>query len=127
MRVRTARGSAAVLGTVFLGVLVTFSLLVAVVGGAVTDRRRAASAADLAALAGAQALQEDRPGCAAARELARRNGAELTSCTVTGRVLSLRVSRSTSPVLGRRLVVRSEARAGPAGTGAAGGIAVRGP
>jgi secretion/DNA translocation related TadE-like protein len=114
------RGSAAVLGTVFVGVLLMVSLLVAVVGGAVTDRRRVASAADLAALAGAQALQAGGAGCRTARATARRNGAELTACVVSGAVLSVRAARSSVAVLGHRFTVRSAARAGPADAAAAG-------
>jgi secretion/DNA translocation related TadE-like protein len=116
-----------VLATVLLGVLMTLALSIAVVGGAVTDRRRVDSAADLAALAGAQALQAGRPGCAAAREVARRNGARLTGCSVAGEVLSLDAARSTRPVLGHRLVVRSTARAGPSDAGAAAELLGSGP
>jgi secretion/DNA translocation related TadE-like protein len=115
-----------VLATVLLGVLITLSLFVAVVGGAVVDHRRVASAADLAALAGAQALQDGRPGCATAGAVARRNGARLTGCTVTGPVLSLGAARTTRSVLGHRLVVRSTARAGPAGGAGAGALQVAG-
>lgn len=107
------RGSAAVLGTVFVAVLMVVAVLVAALGGAVADRRRAASAADLAALAGASALQAGHDGCSAARSNARRNGARVSSCAVDGRDVTVQTERRTQPVLGRRFTVRATARAGP--------------
>jgi secretion/DNA translocation related TadE-like protein len=93
-----------------LGLVATF---VAVVGGAVADQRRAASAADLAALAGAQAVQHGGDGCLAARTVARRNGAFVTSCRLEGEVVVLQVSRPARWFLGRRVRPASSARAGP--------------
>jgi len=107
------RGSAAVLATVLVAVLVVVALFVTAVGGAVVDRRRVASAADLAALAGASALQSGHDGCAAARSTARRNGARATSCAVDGEDVTVLTERRTQPVLGRRFTVRATARAGP--------------
>ena len=107
------RGSAAVLGTVLVAVLMVVALLVTAVGGAVADRRRVASAADLAALAGATALQAGDDGCAAARSNARRNGARVASCVVDGHDVTVHTERRTQPVLGRRFTVRAVARAGP--------------
>lgn len=101
------------LGTVLVAVLVVVTVVITVVGGAVADRRRVASAVDLAALAGASAVQAGRDGCAAARALARRNGARMTSCSVHGQDVTVRGARSTPPVLGHRFTVRAEARAGP--------------
>lgn len=119
MRQADERGSAAVLGTVLVGVLVVVAVLVAVLGGAVADQRRVASAADLGALSGAAALQQGSDACAAARSLVRRNGARLTRCATAGAVVTVRAARSTQPVLGRRFVVTSTARAGPVGAGGA--------
>ena len=110
---RGARGSATVLAAVLVAVLVVVLLLVVVVCGAVVDRRRAASAADLAALAGAAAWQAGRDGCGAARSVARRNGAELGSCRVLGEDVLVETVARTPPVLGARLTVRARARAGP--------------
>ena len=107
------RGSAAVLGTVLVAVLMMVAVLVAAVGGAVADSRRAASAADLAALAGASALQAGKDGCAAARSNARRNGARVSFCRVDGQDVTVHTERSTQRVLGRRFTVRAVARAGP--------------
>jgi hypothetical protein len=72
---------------------------------------RADSAADAAALAGADMLALSRgPGAAsaAARETAADNGAELVSCSCDGRFVSVRVVVQV-PVLGAE--ARSTARA----------------
>ena len=107
------RGSASVLAVVLVGALSVAAVLVAAVGAVVADQRRVASAADLAALAGAAAVQSGRDGCASAGAVARRNEARLASCVVTGPVVTVRTARDTRPLLGRRLTVRSAARAGP--------------
>jgi secretion/DNA translocation related TadE-like protein len=72
-----------------------------------------ASAADLAALAGASALQAGEDGCAAARSNARRNEATVTACSVDGQDVTVLTARRTQPVLGRRFTVHASARAGP--------------
>jgi secretion/DNA translocation related TadE-like protein len=99
-----------------VGALSVAAVLVAAVGAVVADQRRVASAADLAALAGAAAVQSGRDGCASAGAVARRNAARLASCAVTGSVVTVRTTRETRPLLGRRLMVRSAARAGPVGS-----------
>jgi secretion/DNA translocation related TadE-like protein len=107
------RGTAAVLAVGLTGVLVTVTLLVAVVGGVVADQRRVEAAADLAALAGAGAVQAGRDGCAAARETAGRNGGTLRSCALHGDVVTVEVGRNSQAVLGLRLALVGRARAGP--------------
>ena len=108
------RGSASVLAVVLVGALSVAAVLVAAVGAVVADQRRVASAADLAALAGAAAVQSGRDGCASAGAVAHRNAARLASCVVTGQVVLVRThAADTAPLLGRRLTVRSAARAGP--------------
>ena len=110
---RKERGSAAVLGSVFIGVLAVVALLVGAVGGVVVDQRRVASAADLAALAGAAALQSGGHACGTARSVARRNGASVTRCRVRGAVITIVASRTPRSVLGRTVRMSAEARAGP--------------
>ena len=110
------RGSASVLAIVLVGALSVAAVLVAAVGAVVADQRRVASAADLAALAGAAAVPSGRDGCASAGAVARRNAARLASCAVAGSVVTVRTARETRPLLGRRLTVRSAARAGPVGS-----------
>ncbi|MBO3745814.1 hypothetical protein J5X84_07005 [Streptosporangiaceae bacterium NEAU-GS5] len=63
------------------------------VGVARVARHRAQSAADLAALAGAQrALTAPQEACDQARLVARANGATLESCSSTGVVTDVAVS-----------------------------------
>jgi secretion/DNA translocation related TadE-like protein len=107
------RGSAAVLAVSLAALLAMVAVLVTAVAGAVTDRRRVASAADLAALAGASAVQAGRAGCPAAAAVARRNGSVLVRCTVEGQDVSVRAERRTRQVLGFRMTVGCSARAGP--------------
>ena len=114
---RGQRGSATVLALGLVGVLAFATVLVAAFGGVVVDQRRVASAADLAALAGAGALQDGADPCAAARSSADRNGARLGWCSVDGEVVTVRVLREAGPVLGRTLEVSSRSRAGPVSAG----------
>jgi secretion/DNA translocation related TadE-like protein len=96
-------------------VLAFVAVLVAAVGGAVADQRRLESAADLAALAAAGALQAGTADpCVEARSTGRRNGATVVSCRVAGvDEVVLRAERRTRPVLGRSLALSAWARAGP--------------
>jgi secretion/DNA translocation related TadE-like protein len=112
-RLRTVqRGSAAVLAVVLVTVLAAAALLVSSVGGVVADQRRVESAADLAALAAAGAVQAGHDPCFAAATSARRNGARLAACSLTGEEVTVRVTR-------RRVVLRhvvelsGRARGGP--------------
>jgi secretion/DNA translocation related TadE-like protein len=107
------RGSAAVIGVGLVGVLTTVAALVAVLAGAVADQRRVESAVDLGALAGASAVQRGTAACPAAETVVRRNGASMTSCVVSEEVVEVTAQRRTPPMLGRRFVAESTARAGP--------------
>lgn len=107
------RGSATVLGTVLIGVLAVVTVMVAVVGGAVTDQRRLEAAVDLGALAGASATQRGADACAAAGEVTAGNGARVTACSVVGDVVTVRAGWVTERVLGLRLTLTATARAGP--------------
>ena len=64
------RGAASLLATACLGVLLLLGAALGVVGALVVDHRRAQGAADLAALAGAAALQHGQDGCAQASRVA---------------------------------------------------------
>jgi secretion/DNA translocation related TadE-like protein len=109
------RGSAAVFATVLIGPLLAVSVFVGALGGVVADQRRAASAADLAALAAAGALQSGADACAAAASIADRNGGRLGNCRVSGDVAAVEVARDARVLLGRHVRVTAEARAGPVG------------
>jgi secretion/DNA translocation related TadE-like protein len=78
------RGLAAPVVVALAGLLTVLTLLGGVLGRLLVDQRRASSAADLAALAGAGALQLGQEPCAAAGRSARSNDAELLSCTISG-------------------------------------------
>lgn len=91
---------------------------------AVLARHRVESAADLAALAAAGRIGTSGPSCPGAAEVAARNGARLTSCTVrldadgrSGTVVVRVTAPVHLPVVGEREVTAS-AVAGrlPAGT-----------
>lgn len=103
------------LATLLIGVIAAVAAFVGALGGVVADQRRVESAADLAALAAAGALQTGADACAAASAVARRNGALLRSCRRSGEVVRVEVVRATRVVLGRGVRVSAQARAGPTG------------
>jgi secretion/DNA translocation related TadE-like protein len=109
------RGSAAVLATVFVGLLAVVAVFVAALGGVLADQRRVESAADLAALAAAAALQSGADPCAAARAVGHRNRASVVSCRVAGEVVTVTAMLGARLVLGRTVRVTADARAGPVG------------
>jgi secretion/DNA translocation related TadE-like protein len=114
------RGSATPFAVACLGLLVLLAGALGVVAAMVHAQRRAQSAADLGALAGAQALAAGADGCAAGSRIAGANGASLTSCQVTGREVRLRVEVTGPHWLGQTADLTAEARAGPTGSGSAG-------
>jgi len=116
--VRTERGSASVLMTGIVGVVVALSSAALLIAGYAVGYHRARSAADLSALSGAVAFQQGRDACAQARQTARQNGARVERCDLVGDaidfVITVRVSvaaRSRVPQLPRNVV--AEAHAGP--------------
>ena len=120
MSCRDERGSGTVLVTAALGVILVLTAAAIQLGAAAGAAHRARAAADLAALAGASALQQGSGDpCSRASELATRNGAHLLSCTL-GVAESLRVRVGTDvpggwPGIPR--VATATARAGPADIG----------
>lgn len=113
MKLARDRGAATVLAVVFIGLLTSVAVAVVAVGGLLSGHRRAASAADLAALAGAAALQQGTPGCAAAEEVAAANGSRLLSCRIDGQVLTVEVGVDVESLLGSSWTLTGRARAGP--------------
>ncbi|CAN7200895.1 Rv3654c family TadE-like protein [Knoellia sp. LjRoot47] len=114
---REERGSGTVLVTAALGVLLVVILAGVQVASAAVAAHRARAAADLAALAGATALQQGTADpCSRASDLATRNGARLTSCRMeTAESLRVRVAKDVPgrwPGVPR--VATASARAGPA-------------
>lgn len=115
---RGESGSATVLVLVAALLLSVCAVAGAVLEGLAGAQRRVESAADLAALAGAAAVQGGRDGCAAAGVVARRNRAEVVGCRTRGEAVEVRVVRRLElPVLDT-VKLRSQARAGPSGAGA---------
>lgn len=108
------RGSATPFAVACLGLVVLLAAALGVVGAIVHAQRRAQSAADLGALAAAQAVAVGADGCAAGGRIAAANGAELTSCQVAGPEVRLRVEVAGPHWLGQTADLTAEARAGPA-------------
>ncbi len=108
------RGSASLL------VVAAGTLLVVVVGAAgtgaavLTAQNRAAQAADLAALAGAEQAWSGRErACAEATGIAAANQADVESCETDGLDVQVRVRVLPTLPLADHLVLRATARAGP--------------
>lgn len=113
-RLQDEKGAAAPLAVTITGLLLMLTLLAGGLGRLVVDQRRASSAADLAALAGAGALQHGADPCAAARATALRNQAALIGCEVAGERVEVRAaveSDALSGVLGLLGHASVEARA----------------
>lgn len=113
---RSEEGSGTVLALTIIAALLVLTLVIAGLIGVVSANRRASAAADLSALAAADAyrgLTEGDP-CAVATELAERHGAHLESCTFPDRPETVEVTVAV-PVAGPMGVLgpaRVRARAG---------------
>ncbi|MEZ5118715.1 MAG: flp pilus-assembly TadE/G-like family protein [Candidatus Nanopelagicales bacterium] len=107
-RLADERGAATVV------LMSTLVLLLALIGAVLqmtriaVARSQVSAAADLAALAAAQAGQ-----CAPARAVAQANGAELVLCEQVGPDFSVRAERDVSVLAGRHVRLEALARAGP--------------
>ena len=110
---RDERGAATVAGLVLLAVLTVVTLASVVMGRLLVDQRRVAAGADLAALAGAAAVQRGADGCAAARATASRNGVVVERCAVEGEEVRVSATLRAPELLGREVVLRAAALAGP--------------
>jgi secretion/DNA translocation related TadE-like protein len=99
------------LAVAVIGVLLLVGAALGVVAAMVHGHRMAQSAADLAALAGAQARGRDP--CSAAVRVAAANGATVDSCTVAGRDVRVQVTVVGPHWLGQRHDLSAQARAGP--------------
>ena len=105
-------GAGTVLAVAMMGVLVTVTVATSGVVGVVAAHRRAQSAADLSALAGASALQDGGDACRRAGVIAERNAARLRSCRVDGWNVAVEVA-STIRLPGGSLDLAARGRAGP--------------
>lgn len=98
---RPEEGSGTVLALTIIAALLVLTVVIAGLIGVVSANRRASAAADLSALAAADAyrgLTEGDP-CAVAAELAERHGARLESCTFPDRPETVEVTVAV-PVAG---------------------------
>ena len=113
---RPEEGSGTVLALAIIAALLVLTVVIAGLIGVVSANRRASAAADLSALAAADAyrgLTEGDP-CAVAAELAERHGAHLESCTFPERPETVEVTVAV-PVAGPMGMLgpaRARARAG---------------
>ena len=112
-RVRDDVGAGTVLAVAMMGLLVTVTLTCGGVVAVVAAHRQAQSAADLAALAGAAALQDGGDPCQHAGQIASRNGAHLTRCQVDGWDVAVVVS-GAAHLPGGSVDLKARGRAGPA-------------
>lgn len=122
------RGSATVLMLVVVAALISLAVGAASVGGVLVAQRRAEAAADLAALAAADALAGhgwsaagNAPACLVARAVSSANHGRLTGCLVQGRVVVVGVVVDVSSPFGGSWSVPGRARAGPGSSSPAGG------
>jgi secretion/DNA translocation related TadE-like protein len=115
-RARDEHGAGSVLAVAMMGLLVTVTVAAAGVVGVIATHRTAQAAADLAALAGAAALQDGGDACARAADVADRNRARLDDCEVDGWNVAVVVTAQTARLPGGVLDLRARGRAGPAVT-----------
>lgn len=113
---RPERGAASLMAVALIGVLLMLGIAANLVVSAAAAHRAAQSAADLAALAGAQAWQEQgsvAAACAEALAVADANDAALIACDLAGDDL-LAVVRVASPqMFGHEFEIVGRGRAGP--------------
>ncbi|WP_265333826.1 Rv3654c family TadE-like protein [Nocardioides sp. Kera G14] len=95
-----------------VGVLTLLGAACAVCAALVVDHRRAQSAADLAALAGAHALSRGEDACAVAAGLASANGSRLLTCAVSATDVRISVEVAGPHWLGQYADVAAVSRAG---------------
>ena len=113
-RPRGQAGSAAVLVLAACSVLVLLGAVAAALAAVGVARHRAASAADLAALAAAdRALQGERSACDRARRAATAVGAEVAACRLDGDDAVVTVRVEPTGRLAALGAASATARAGP--------------
>lgn len=111
-RPRLEEGAGTIVAVAMMGVLVTVTLAVSGVVGVVATHRRAQSAADLSALAGAAALRDGGDACERVRVIATLNDARLRRCQVEGWSVLVEVGKAIR-LPGGSLDLAARGRAGP--------------
>lgn len=113
-RMHGDQGVATVLVLALAAVLALLGAGSASLAAVAVARQRAASAADLSALAGAERVLEGQAAaCGRARLVAGLVGGELSTCTVVGDVVDLVVEVRPAGRIGRLGAASARARAGP--------------
>lgn len=110
---RDEGGSVTVHAVTVAVVLLVLTLVIVQAAGLVRLRHRVASAADLAALAASQASVAGSDGCAAARTIARRNGARIVDCRMDYDVATVTAGARSVPWWSRTWSTEQRARAAP--------------
>lgn len=110
---RGDRGSASLLVVALTGIVLLLGLAGAFLTATGAAHRRAQSAADLAALAGATAGQRGGDACAVAGQVADHNGAQSAACHVEGHDVVVEVLLAGPEFLGHSWELVGQARAGP--------------
>jgi secretion/DNA translocation related TadE-like protein len=110
---RSESGIATILGLAIMGILLLLAAASAGVVSLVGARHQAEAAADLAALAGAQAALDGGDACRSASRIAVANGGRLVGCEVEGEVVEVRVDVDAPRLLGHTWTLSGRARAGP--------------
>lgn len=109
-------GVATVLVLSLAAVLVLFAAVAAALAAVAVARQRAASAADLSALAAAAVtLEGPDVACDRARRLAVLAGARVSSCSVEGDLVHVVAEVRPPGAIGRLGTASAQARAGPVG------------
>lgn len=93
--------------------LVLFALVATEMAGLVAVRHRAASAADLSALAASRASSAGLEGCSAAEQTARLNHATLIACRMDDDVATVTARTTSQRWWGHRWAAEIPARAAP--------------
>lgn len=116
-RSRDQAGSATANAVMWIGLVTAMAVACVLASAVITTHRRSQAAADLAALAGAQAAQRGENGCSAAAANARRNRAEVRRCAIVESDVVVTVAVLPPEIFGGALDVPARARAGPSSEG----------
>ena len=105
-------GAGTILALAMMGLILTVTVATSGVVGVVAGHRRAQAAADLAALAGATALQDGADACARAGHIAARNSTALGACVAEGWEVRVTVVEEVA-LPGMTMELKARGRAGP--------------
>lgn len=113
MTARAERGAVTIYAAAIAVMLVVAALVITEMAGLVRLRHRVAAAADLAALSASQASVGGEDACAAARRIAKRNGAEVATCRMDYDVATITARGASQTWWGHRWEFQQKARAAP--------------